>query len=162
MIKLLGSLLIIVSGTFIGKSLCDDLKQKIKFLDDFQKFLFYAKSEIEYRNSHPNSIVQTFKCNSNLNNFFEKCLLLTRNGENFPGAWEKTFHNCPFDENKIVLNFGRELGAYDVKNQILLCNLTIDNLNPILKKNKSCMLNNKKLFVTLGLCIGSIISILLF
>ena len=72
-----------------------------------------------------------------MNNFFEKCLLFTRNGENFPGAWEKTFHNCPFDENKIVLNFGRELGAYDVKNQILLCNLTIDNLNTILKVEKS-------------------------
>ena len=86
MIKIIGSLILIISGALIGKNLCNNIKNKIKFLEDFEKFVFYSKCEIEFKKTSPKNITENFECNSVLKKFFKNLIYLIQNGENFPGA----------------------------------------------------------------------------
>ena len=162
MLKILGSLLIIVSGTLIGKKICDRSKDKIKCLEEFKRFIFYVKNEIEYRKSYPFEMIQDFNCSSNLKYFFEMCIYLINNGENFPRAWEITFNSCFFDKEHTILNFGKELGSYDIENQIKTCEFSKNNIDIQIKKIKETLSKQEKTFLILGTCIGAIVSIVLF
>lgn len=162
MIKIIGSLILIISGALIGKNLCNNIKNKIKFLEDFKKFVFYSKCEIEFKKTSPKNITENFECNSVLKKFFKNLIYLIQNGENFPGAWEKTFKICKFDENKIILNFGKEFGSYNLENQIETCNLALNNISFVIKNLKKDIDKNEKLFTYLGACFGVIICIIFF
>lgn len=162
MIKIIGSLIITVSGGLIGKNLCNNIKNKIEFLEDFKKFIFFSKNEIEFKKSSPKNIVKNFECNSILKKFFKNLICLIQNGESFPGAWEKTFKICKFDENKIILNFGKEFGAYNLENQIETCDLVLNNISYNIENLKKYTEKNEKLFTYLGVCFGIIICIIFF
>ena len=161
MLKILGCLLIIISGTLSGQKICESLKQRIYFLEDFESFVFYARNEIEYKRLYPTEILFNFKPKSDLKKFFKKCITLIQNGENFPGSWEKTFNLCKFDIDNIVLNFGKNLGTHNLKNEIELCNLTINSLNFHIDKLRKYITNQGKVFIVFGTCIGIIIAILI-
>ena len=111
MIKIIGSLIITVSGGLIGKNLCNNIKNKIEFLEDFKRFIFFSKNEIEFKKSSPKNIPKingiTFKffstekskrCNS-LINYFE-----------FFGNYEELF--------KDLQNFGKSAMAWIEKDSI--------------------------------------------
>ena len=162
MIKIIGSILIILSGLLSGKLISDYFKEKILFLEEFQKFIKYTKNEIEYKRSYPEVILKNFICETKLNSYFEKCKNLIENGENFPGAREKTFYTCNFDEKKIILKFGKELGAYIYDEQISLCRFTENELNELIIKMNKEIDRQRKVSLVVGTCLGAIISISLF
>lgn len=162
MIKILGSILIILSGLLSGHLLFNYFKEKILFLEEFRKFVRFVKNEIEYKKSYPEVILNNFTCDTKLNIYFAKCKSLVNNGENFPGAWEKTFYSCIYDEKKIIFKFGKELGLHLFDEQISLCKFTENELNELLLNMNKEIDKQKKVFITLGACIGAIISISLF
>ena len=162
MIKILGSILIIMSGLLSGNLLFNYFKEKILFLEEFRKFIKHTKNEIEYKRSYPEVILDNFTCESKLNSYFMKCKSLMSNGENFPSAWEKTFYSCIYDEKKIILKFGKELGSYIFNEQISLCEFTENELSDLIFKMNKEIDKQKKVFITLGACFGAIISISLF
>lgn len=161
MLKILGSLFITASGMLIGKKICDKSKKKIDCLEDFKRFIFYTKNEIEYKKTYPFEIIQDFNCNSELKYFFEKCIYLIDNGENFPEAWKKTFSSCFFDKSHTILNFGKELGNYDIENQIKMCEFSSNNIESQIEKLKKMVSKQEKMLLIVGTCIGAIISIIL-
>lgn len=162
MIKIIGSLIIVVSSVLIGKNFCKLFKDKIEFLEDFRKFVFFAKNEIEFNKTGPKVIVERFECNSFLKKFFKNLICLVQNGESFPGAWEETFRICKFDDNDTILNFGKELGSYNLENQLENCNLAVNKLSVMIQKSREYIEKNEKLFTYLGLCLGIIICIIFF
>lgn len=161
MLKILGSLFIIISGTLSGRKVCDYFEERIHFLEDFKDFVFFSKNEIKYKRSEPTEVLYRFNSKSDLKKFFKKCITLIQNGENFPGAWEKTFNSCKFDIDNIVLNFGKDFGSHSLNNEIELCNLVTENVDIHIKKLKKNISNQARMFIVLGTCVGIIISILI-
>ena len=161
MLKILGSLFITISGMLIGKKICDRSKKKIDCLEDFKKFIFYAKNEIEYKKTYPFEMIQDFNCSSELKSFFKKCIYLIDNGENFPDAWKKTFNSCFFDKNHTIFNFGKELGSYDIENQIKICEFSSNNIESQIEKLKQIAFKQERMLLIVGTCVGAIISIIL-
>ena len=161
MIKIIGSFFVIVSTTLIGKSFCNYSNEKLKFLEDFKDFVFFAKNEIEYKKLHPSLIIKNFYCNSKLKIFFQRCSDMLKNEKNFQSIWKQIFQNCPYDDSQIILNFGKNLGSYDVENQIETCNLVINNITPHIDKIKNQIKDKEKISTILGICSGAIISILM-
>ncbi|MCL2311946.1 MAG: stage III sporulation protein AB [Firmicutes bacterium] len=160
MIKLIGSIFLIISGTGVGNLMYNSFKRKILILKEFKEFVIFSKNEIKYKLSPPQKILYDFNSNE-LNEYLNKCKSFLKKGEIFQIAWEKSFESNT-DVHKIIRNFGKDFGSHNIENQILLCDLTIENLNLNIKNFTKKSENQEKIFLTLGTCAGAILSIIFF
>lgn len=164
--KIMGSLLIILSGFLIGVQYLKKLNTRNKSIAFFIKILKEMNILIEYTHS---TIPQILKQCIDLKNdkFLRECVEKINYGESLKEAWETTVKDssdemCLGEEEiKILTDFASCLGETDVYGQISNIKFYIERL-----ENRLCDLNKQtkeKGKVTMSCCIfsGIIIVILL-
>ncbi|MFW6021906.1 MAG: hypothetical protein ACOCQW_00085 [Halanaerobiaceae bacterium] len=138
MIKMIGSLLILISGSSIGWILANKYLQRIQELKELQLAFNILSSEIAYgRTLLPRALKLTGGTISYpLAGIFENAgseLKKSRTG-NFAELWEniiKTYMSKSYlksEDIDILLNWGCQVGSSDLENQINIINITIKRL----------------------------------
>ncbi|GMB10547.1 MAG: stage III sporulation protein AB [Candidatus Improbicoccus devescovinae] len=173
MIKLVGASLLMCTGTLISKIYVQKLKNKILILDLFKEFLIYTKQEINFNLTPPDIILKNYliKFKSNFDfefyNYIKKCSENMQTGKKFPESWKISFCYIikKMDFCTEILNifekFGAEFGTTNAEHQINLCDFIINKLeyyNKIFRKDYE---KNSKLYLTLGMCLGALVAVLL-
>lgn len=171
MIKLIGSLLIIVSTTMIGILYGNTLKDRVSQLKELNRCMYLLKNEIFYTyTSLPEALNNVGKKSKGVIKqlFTNTSQLLTLNKvDSVYDAWIEVINkykdNISLEEEDIdiILNFTKTLGNSDVESQQGLFCLIIKNLENQIRQAEEKMNNNVKVFRYIGFSIGFIIVIIL-
>ena len=122
--KILGSLFIIVSTTFISKSLTDSLKRRAESLKAFERLLVLLESEIDYANN-PLDVAFSNISNSVKLGGFLPFIISKINSEGIKSSWQQGIENFKKDlslkdgDIKVLLSLSYQLGLTDRENQIM-------------------------------------------
>ena len=146
--KIIGCFLIIIASIASSYFYENSLKSNIKILEELIIFIKTVKSKIEYYSLSIDEIFSDYTCK----NSFLKQLL---NGE-----FTTIIH---LNENiqKDIKNFFSSLGKGYKKEQLSLCDYTINSLESTLNNLKSEFIKKAKIFRSLSLFLGVGIVILL-
>ncbi len=169
-LKLVGSILIIFSSTFIGYTAAGRYARRPLELRTLQSALQMLESEIVFSvnplphafnriyNSFPGSIGKIFKHSSEA--------LLQRRGLTAHEAWNESLERSTIqmainsEDKKILREFGSMLGCSDKENQINNIRLTCSKLEIAEKKAELLKEKNERMLKNLGV-LGGILAVLL-
>ncbi len=170
--KLLGSMLIVTSSTFIGNSIAQKYIKRAKEIRIFQVGLQMLETEVAFSLNNlpdalnkigasiPEDVGRVFKYTSDL--------LSKRTGISAQEAWSSsisnfdTHLNLDRDDKEILIAFGNSLGSSDKENQIKNIHLTCTKLSIQEKKAEELKLKNVKLYKNLGVLAGVLLVLILF
>lgn len=166
MLKVAGLIILIISGTLKGISISEKYLKRVRFLNSYINFLIHLKSEISYTGKTLFEILKNYSCPKPLETRLNKCLTDSK-FNSFENSWENAFSDISYetgitnDETAMIINFGKELGNYNIQEQISHINHYI-NLFQIKIKDAQNKLNSKgKLTIILGICISFAIALIL-
>lgn len=166
MLKVAGLIILIISGTLKGISISEKYLKRVRFLHSYINFLIHLKSEISYTGKTLFEILKNYSCPKSLETRLNKCLTDSK-FNSFENSWENAFSDISYetgitnDETAMIINFGKELGNYNIQEQISHINHYI-NLFQIKIKDAQNKLNSKgKLTIILGICISFAIALIL-
>lgn len=171
LLKVLGIILILLSGSLIGISLSKEYEMRIVHLKQLKKMLMLLKGEINYNNSDIcESVITVAERTENVVGEFLKHVVekFEKNKVSLKCAWDLGVENILGIETKLtekelsyIKELGTNLGITDKEtqiNNILSCieaiNLSIDELNE--NKTEKC-----KLYKTLGVMASAFLTIVL-
>lgn len=159
MLKIIGIILVILSGVLVGLSLSFRSAMHISFLREYIKFISYVKTEIKYTQRPLLQILENYSCNEFLFNQVNNCVVLSQK-YSLDYAWKLTFSNLYFkygvslEEENIIKKFFSQLGNSGVDSQINYCDYNISIIKPYLEKLIETKNKDEKLPVVLGVCIS--------
>ena len=154
MVKIIGFIIVIISGTLGGFAVYEKQRNKLKFFGQYLDFIENIKNEISYRCEYPFKIYID-KSIDNLNKF------------SFEDSWKKSFKLCVKDlgisdsEESLIVNFGLGLGKSDTQSQINHCEHSLQTAKPYLKKLQSDYHSKGKLPIIVGTGFGIVIALLI-
>jgi stage III sporulation protein AB len=171
-LKLVGSVMVVVSCSMIGFTIAGNYKYRPKALRNLQVALSMLETEINYGHSPLPEALRSIskKSEKDVAELFIMAAknLSSRNGLTAGEAWEKSlkdFYNnsyITYNDYEILMAFGKYLGSTDKQDQIKNIKLTLSNLRQqeitsIEEKQK-----NEKLWKYLGILSGLMIFLLLY
>lgn len=163
LIKAVGMIILVTSGTMIGFLKAKQLSGRVDFLEEYISLLTYIETQVRYSYECVTDILVHYEDSERLS-FIGDCVDKTLNGEIFSEAWRSSVSNIPIDRGlknediNLIRGFGKEFGLSDIEGQIAHCKLhkqlMQDRLNDarIQKQKKSRLY--QMLGASLGLCIG--------
>lgn len=157
MLKIIGVILVILSGALIGFSLSFRNSRHINFLRGYIKFISYVKTEIRYTQRPLLKIFENYSQNEYLSNQINNCVILSQKS-NLEYGWWSTFSNLyskygiTLEEENIIKNFFSQLGISDVDSQINYCDYNISIIKPYLERLIETKNKDEKLPIVLGIC----------
>lgn len=171
LLKMIGIIFILLSGTLFGVSLSREYEARIVYLKQFKKVLMLLKGEIQYNNSGIyESVTMVAERTENIMGTFLKTVMerFYDNQTTLKNAWDygvdnilKIQTNLRKKELSYIKDLGTNLGITDKDtqiNNILNCmeaiDLSLDELNE--NKAEKC-----KLYRTLGVVASAFITIVL-
>ncbi|MGE5614175.1 MAG: stage III sporulation protein SpoIIIAB [Bacillota bacterium] len=169
--KIVGSVIVVLSCSFIGFALSQDLKKRPRQLRELQGLLQMFENHITYLSD---IIVEAFERISRVGQC-ETCVFFSRAAEilredgscGAPGAWERAVRECirttslNKEDEEILSAFGRSLGNTDLEGQIKNIRLTLSQLKVQEEKAEENRDRNERMYKSLGLLGGAAIVILL-
>ena len=164
MFKIIGLVLLILSGTSIGLMFSIRSLVHINFLKEYINLILNMKTEIKYSQKPIFEILKDYNSKECLSECIKKCIELSNNNS-FEIAWKSSFSNLStlygvsLEEEKIINNFASKLGTSDIDNQINYCEYNISLINPYLQNAIENKTKNQKLPVILGISLSLIICI---
>lgn len=170
MLKILGSLIIILSFTYIGFSYGDDLKVRLTQLQEFQKGLYLLKNQIIYTyTSLPEAFEYiSIKSQGEVKNIFKNIseLLYDNKVKDVHDAFKITIEKhknlkLKREDIDILFNLSKSLGKSDLEGQKSILLFTIDNLQKQVEDAEKVMKKNTKMYRYLGFSIGCMLVIML-
>lgn len=170
MIKIIGSLIIILSSTYTGFVYGEELKKRVENLREFEKGVYLLKNEMFYTYT---SLPEAFKSISSKSKGEVKIV--------FKRIWELLNNNqvedvyegfkISIDENKtlklkeedidIILNLSKNLGKSDLEGQRAIISFTIESLRKQINIAERIMEKNTKMYRYLGFSVGAMLVIML-
>lgn len=166
MLKTAGLIILIISGTLKGISISGKYLKRVRFLHSYINFLIHLKSEISYTGKTLFEILKNYSCSNPLKTRLNQCLNSSM-FNSFEDSWKNAFSDISYetgitdDETAMIINFGKELGNYNIQEQINHINHYI-NLFQIKIKDAQNKLNSKgKLPIIMGICISFAIALIL-
>lgn len=170
-IKVLLSILIIVSSFLIGYVISLSYSLRIKFLNDISYLINLLETEIDYSNTYLPDILYKISLDSKHKStkIFSETYnnLLSSENTSLQDAWKKSINNnykkLPMSEKDkdILLDFGYSLGKTDKENQKKNIKYTIIKLENQLKEAENQKSKNERLYKNLGALIGIAIVIII-
>ena len=171
LLKVLGIIMILLSGSLIGISFSKEYEMRIEHLRQFKKMLMLLKGEIKYNNSGIyESVITVSERIENIVGIFLRNVMenFNKNNMSLKKAWDYAVENVLAPGTKLkekellyIKDLGTNLGITDKEtqiNNILSCieaiDLSIDELNE--NKVEKC-----KLYKTLGVVAGAFLTIVL-
>lgn len=170
MLKLAGSLMILVSGTMIGMKMGYGLKQRLKQLKRFEKIISMLRGEIRYNSSTiPEALRHVSR--HTVTPFDEILMKIAEEldefeGKTFQEIWVNIFSEYEpklcFTKEQIdhIKHLGENLGYLDKEMQINTLDLFMEQLRTDIGDMEQTMQNNVRLYHCLGV-MGGILVILI-
>lgn len=171
MLKILGSLIVILATSIIGFSYAKVYGIRVKQIRNMQYALSMLESEIIYTAT---PLIQAFqivgeRAYEGVRELFvnmSEMLKQRESGgvfETFNKAYEKSRNILYFEkeEVEVIASFMQSLGSSDIEGQKKNFNITIKKLEEFEKKAEEARIKNEKLYKYFGVCAGMIIVIIL-
>lgn len=169
--KLLGSLIVILSSTFLGYALANECKNRPLQLRELQGLLQMFENQISYLSD---VIAEAFERISRIGGsdvciFFSRTVELLKEDKtlNASQAWEKAVNDnirktsLNQEDKDILLAFGKILGSSELEGQIKNIRLTMTQLKLQEEKAEASRVKNEKMYKSLGILGGIAVVIVL-
>lgn len=169
-LKLIGSVMILASGTMLGIKLGYNLKQRLKQLKRFEKIISMLRGEIRYNNSTISEAMRHVSRHT-VSPFDEILMEISEELDAFEGRTFKEIWAGAFEKNQDKLCFtkeqvenikhlGESLGYLDKDMQISTLDLFMEQIKTDIKDMEQTMSGNVRLYNCLGV-MGGILVILI-
>jgi stage III sporulation protein AB len=169
--KITGSLIVILSCTFLGFVLSADCRKRPQQLRDLQSMLQMFENQISYLSD---VITEAFMrigkvCRSETGIFFTGTVEILNEGRNISAcmAWEQAVRQnikktaLNKEDEEILFTFGKMLGCTDLEGQIKNIRLALDQLKHQEVKAEVSRNRNEKMYRSLGVLGGIAVVIVL-
>jgi stage III sporulation protein AB len=169
--KFAGSLIVILSCTFLGFVLSADCRKRPQQLRDLQSMLQMFENQISYLSD---VITEAFirigkVCRSETGIFFTSTVEILNESRNISAcqAWEQSVRQnikktaLNREDEEILLTFGKMLGCTDLEGQIKNIRLALDQLKHQEVKAEVSRNSNEKMYRSLGILGGIAVVIVL-
>ena len=159
MLKLIGIIILVISGGCGGYAAACRFTKKALFLKQYAEFISNINTQIRFTGYPLSEILKNYSASAPLGVYITKCCELLKQ-YSFPEAWEQTFKTCAKDvriskeEEKMILNFGLHLGESDTEGQIKHCEYNHELTQPYLNHALEDKKTKGKLALILGTCLG--------
>lgn len=171
MIKILGGLIICLSMTALGLKKAAVVEKRLDILNEFEKSLVLLKGEIKYSAaSLPESVLSVSnRTNGIIKDFYKSVSETIFNSPEllFSKVWEeecgKSFklYEINQEDLNLIIDLGALLGHLDVDMQIKNIELSINRLKERQLDATEDIKNKSKLYKTLGISGGALLTLLL-
>lgn len=159
MLKLIGILILIATGSFLGFSKSKQLSNRVEFLEYYMRLLSYIETQIRYSSDCLFNLLTNYETNEKLS-FIKRCLYKVDNGISFPKAWCEEVQNISkeiglkCEDINLIEDFGKGLGISDIEGQVSHCELHKSLIFEKLSDARIQKQKKYKLYQMLGVCSG--------
>lgn len=166
MVKIIGFIIVIISGTLGGFAVYEKQRNKLKFFRQYLDFIENIKNEIRYSGKNLFDILSTYRCEYPFKIYIDKSID-NLSKFSFEDSWKKSFKLCVKDlgisdsEESLIVNFGLGLGKSDTQSQISHCEHNLQMAKPHLKKLQDDYHSKGKLPLIVGTGCGIVIALLI-
>lgn len=166
MVKIIGFIIVIISGTLGGFAVYEKQRNKLKFFRQYLDFIENIKNEIRYSGKNLFDILSTYRCEYPFKIYIDKSID-NLSKLSFEDSWKKSFKLCVKDlgisgsEESLIVNFGLGLGKSDTQSQINHCEHNLQMAKPHLKKLQDDYHSKGKLPLIVGTGCGIVIALLI-
>jgi stage III sporulation protein AB len=171
LLKIAGSIIVILSCSFLGFILSGDCSRRPRQLRELQSLLQMFENQISYLSD---IITEAFERIGRVGRngtgiFFSRAVEILKN-ENAPSAsvaWEQAVRQCirttalNREDEEILLNFGKLLGNTDIEGQLKNIRLTLGQLALQENKAEESRKKNENMYRSLGMLGGIAVVIVL-
>ncbi len=166
LIKIIGMTLIISAGSLTGTAMSSSLTEHEKRLKLIVLLLNRFSTLINFQALHTGEILENVADDRTFEklNFIKTAYMLYEKGEKFRDAWEiaiKNDINLAEGEKNELLSVGVALGKSNIKGQLSMLEIHIQNINNIYNNISKENANKCKLYRSLGVLAGIFISVML-
>lgn len=171
MLRILGSILVILSTTILGFIYSDSFKKRVSQLNEFQRSINQLENEITYTHE---PLPDTFKNISERSSFPINSIFKDISGSLLEGKYDNVYEafNASFDKYRnqidlkkddinIIIDLSKSLGESDIEGQKKLFAMINENLKKQIAAAEESMKKNVKIYRYLGFGIGSVMVIIL-
>jgi stage III sporulation protein AB len=161
MLKLIGSLILVMGSCALGFIYSNRLILRKRFLEQYLQFLNFLETQIIYSMDTPARILNKYKGSKEFEMFSSHCKKNLLKHELFSESWKKGLEqikkefgltSADFD---LINDFGQKLGTSDIEGQISHCELhkklITNNFEEAAQEKKQ----KERLYITLGLAFGA-------
>ena len=169
--KIVGSLLVLCSSTYIGFKFANSYMKRVKELDGLTSLMVELKNHIEYTHtSLPEAFLKVSlnakKPYSDIFNEISECLYknkVDRVYDAFKIAFNKEKYNMNLKDKdiEILMEFSKTLGSWDVEGHKNVFDLATNKLKKRVIEAEEAANKNVKMYKYLGFSIGAMIVIVL-
>ena len=170
-VKISGIFCIVAGCTGIGFLKSRELKSRIDYLRGFQKKYMELQNEIRYLSIPLTEIFENIadRCHDDYRDFFLEVgkNLCQKNCRNIEHIWKKAVQTClldsPLEQTDLCLisEIGEHIGYLDKKAQLSAMEFYMERLNTIITDLSGQAANQKRLYESLGIFSGLILTLCL-
>ncbi|HEX2946440.1 MAG TPA: stage III sporulation protein SpoIIIAB [Clostridia bacterium] len=171
LLKIVGSLVVILSCSFLGLILSRDCSRRPQQLRELQTLLQMFENQISYLSD---VLIEAFErvnrvANSETGLIFGRAAEILGKGEaqSAANAWEQAVRQCirrtalNREDEEVLVEFGKLLGSTDLEGQIKNIRLTMEALRIQEKKAEESRSKNETMYKSLGILGGIAVVIVL-
>lgn len=169
-LKILGSIIILISSTFLGFILSRDCAKRPQELRELQRLLQIFENEINFLSNLLSDAFENIanSTESEVGVFFSSTLenLMSGYGLNASSAWENAVSEnikgtaLNKEDEHILISFGKMLGNSDMEGQLKNIRLTINQLKLQEQKAEEIRGRNESMYKRLGFLGGAALVII--
>lgn len=165
-VKLAGTALIFTASAAAGFRLSEAVAAREKYLRLILMMLERISDMIEFTSLHSDEIIISVSEDSSFRKlyFLRKAAQRIKKGENFADTWRNALNEDGVigeNERDILQMMGDSLGSSGRKGQLAMLELYRRSVRDIIESQADEMKNKRKLFSSLGVLAGAMISVLL-
>lgn len=165
-VKLIGTVIIMITFSAAGFRMSEKIKQREESLRIILHMINRISSLIEYSSAHVCDILKVLAEDETLNklSFIERAETYYENGRSFEKSWKKAIYEDSVigeSERERLIMLGSSLGKSGRKDQLNMLKLHSDSISEQIKLNAEDFMNKRKLFTSLGILTGAMVSVLL-
>lgn len=171
MLKYIGAVIVCVSGFVLGLKKAFIVEERLELLNEFEKSVLLLRGEIRYSSATlPEAVLSVGnRINGSLKNFYNSLYecLMNSPGISFAKLWEEQCElffdkeEIHSDDKKMFMELGKLLGHLDIDMQLKNIELCISRLKEQQKNAAEDIKNKSKLYKTIGLSGGALLTLLL-
>lgn len=169
-LKVLGSIIVLLSSSFLGYILSRDCSKRPQQLRSLQNLLQMFENQISYSSDVLAEVFERIsRAGGETGILFRTTVDLLKDGSaaNASEAWEKAVRKCigrtalKRDDEQILLSFGKSLGNTDLEGQIKNIRLSLGQLALQVEKAEENRKKNESMYKSLGVLGGLALVIIL-
>ena len=167
MLKIMGLMMIVLTGSLSGIYFSQKLSEKLQFLEECIEFMMIVETEIRYTRLYIPEIICKYEGEKSFRLCLKICLDYIKSGLELPSAWTKAFLSKKYaplindEQRRIIIDFGCGLGTNDIDGQTAHCRYYQELIKPQVKSAFEDKRVKSRLYVILGTCLGIAVELLL-